>query len=116
MKAPHAVLTAYVNLSKVFNRVDHTLLIQDRYDAHTPSWLLKIIISYLSGRTMVLTFNGAQSSVQGPFLGGLIFMIKFNCVFLRPSIPPPSTLANVKSLHVKYVDDGAVAHQVDLKT
>ena len=89
MKTPHAVLTACVDLSKAFNRVDHTLLIQDLYDMHTPSWLLRIIVSYLSSRTMVLTFNGAQSSTkelpagspQGALFGGLIFMIQFNGVF-----------------------------------
>ena len=123
MKNRHAVLTAYIDLSKAFNRVDHTLVIQDLYDMHTPSWLLKIIVSYLSGRTMTLTFHGAQSSLkelpagspQGALLGGLIFMIKFNGIFLRPAIPRPANLSNVKSLYVKYVDDGAVAARVDLK-
>ena len=91
---------------------------------HTPSWLLKIIASYLSGRTMMLSFHGAQSSIkelaagtpQGALLGGLIFMIKFNAVFLRPTIPRPSELSDVKTTHVKYVDDGAVAVSVDLKS
>ena len=72
---------------------------------------------------MTLTFHGAQSSLkelpagspQGALLGGLIFMIKFNGIFLRPLIPRPANLSKVKSLHVKYVDDGAVAARVDLK-
>ena len=64
MKSPLAILSAYIDLSKAFNRVDHSLVIQDLYDMHTPSWLLKIIVSYLSGRTMVLKCNGSQSSVN----------------------------------------------------
>ena len=124
MKNPHAVLSAYIDLSKAFNRVDHSLVIQDLYDMQTPSWLLKIIVSYLSGRTMVLCFNGAQSSLkelpagtpQGALLGGLFFMIKFNGIFLRPMIPRPPNLSDSKMVHVKYVDDGAVAVRIDLKS
>ena len=59
---------------------------------HTPTWLLKIIFSYLKNRSMVLTYNNTKSSLkylpgggpQGAFLGGLIFMIKYNGAFLRP--------------------------------
>lgn len=64
LKKPHAVLAACVDLSKAFNRVDHTLVIQDLYDMHTPAWLLKILMSYLSDRSMYLTYNGSQSSLK----------------------------------------------------
>ena len=53
LKKPHSVLAACVDISKAFNRIDHTLVIQDLYDMHTPAWLLNIVISYLSGRSMV---------------------------------------------------------------
>ena len=124
-KQPHAVLAACIDLSKAFNRVDHALLIQDLFDMHTPAWLLNIIISYLSNRTMVLTYNGETSSPkelpgggpQGAFLGGIIFIIKYNGAFLRPPIPPlmsgPVTKSKVKK--VKYIDDGTVAVSIDLK-
>ena len=124
-KQPHAVLAACIDLSKAFNRVSHELLIQDLYDMHTPSWLLKIIISYLSNRTMVLTYNGEQSSAkelpgggpQGAFLGGLIFIIKYNGAFLRPPIPPliSGPVTKSKAEKVKYVDDGSVAVSINLK-
>ena len=55
LRQPHAVLAAFIDLSKAFNRVDHSILIQDLYDMHTPAWLLKIIFSYLSERSMALT-------------------------------------------------------------
>ena len=48
LKKPHSVLDACVAISKAFNRVDHSLVIQDLYDRHTPAWLLNIVISYLS--------------------------------------------------------------------
>ena len=125
MKKPHAVLAACVDLSKAFNRVDHTLVIQDMYDMHTPAWLLKIVISYLSDRSMHLTYNGSQSSQkmlpgggpQGAYLGGLIFIIKFNGAFLRPPVPRQiqGPVSKSRSEKVKFVDDGTVAVSVDLK-
>ena len=124
-RQPHAVLSALIDLSKAFNRVDHTLVIQDLYDMHTPPWLLRILISYLSDRSMFLTYNGAQSSIkmlpgggpQGAYLGGLIFMIKYNGAFLRPPVPRniPGPVSKSKSEKVKFVDDGTVAVTVDLK-
>ena len=125
MKQPHAVLAACIDLSKAFNRVSHDLLIQDLYDMHTPAWLLLIIISYLSNRTMVLTFNGEESSSkdlpgggpQGAFLGGIIFIIKYNGAFLRPPIPPlmSGPVTKSKAKKVKFIDDGTVAVSIDLK-
>ena len=53
MKKPHSVLTACIDLSKAFNRVDHSLVIQDLYDMHTPAWLLKIVMSYLTKKVNV---------------------------------------------------------------
>ena len=92
---------------------------------HTPAGLLNIIISYLSKRKMVLTYNGEESSIkdlpvggpQGAFLGGLIFIIKYNGAFLRPPIPPMMTgpVTESKAEKVKFVDDGTVAVSIDLK-
>ena len=126
LKQPHTVLAACVDMSKAFNRVDHTLVIEDLYDMHTPPWLLRILVSYLTNRSMNLTYKGAKSSLkllpgggpQGAYLGGLIFIIKYNGAFLRPSIPRPFTESIAKSevCAVKFVDDGTVAVSVDLKT
>ena len=75
---------------------------------------------------MHLTYKGAQSSLkllpggcpQGAYLGGLIFIIKYNGAFLRPSIPRPvpESIASSKVCAVKFVDDGTVAVSVKLKT
>ena len=125
LKKPHAVLAAFVDISKAFNRIDHTLVIQDLYDMQTPAWLLNIVISYLSDRSMHLTYNGVQSTSkklpgggpQGAYLGGLIFIIKYNGAFFRPPVPRPiiGPLNGSKSEKVKFVDDGSVAVSVDLK-
>ena len=125
LKQPHAVLAACVDLSKAFNRVDHTLVIQDLYDMHTPAWLLRLVMSYLSDRSMYLTYNGEQSTQkmlpgggpQGAYLGGLIFIIKYNGAFLRPPVPRhiQGPILNSKAEKVKFVDDGTVAVSIDLK-
>ena len=69
---------------------------------------------------------GAQSSIkmlpegghQGAYLGGLIFIIKYNGAFLRPPVPRniPGPVSKSKSEKVKFVDDGTVAVSIDLKT
>ena len=64
LRQPHAVLAACIDISKVFNRLDHSLVIQDQYDMHTPGWLLKILMSYLSNRAMYLTYNGSRSDLK----------------------------------------------------
>ena len=124
-KRPHAVLALYLDLSKAYNRVNHSLVIEDLYLMHTPAWLMKIVFSYLSQRSMVMNYMGAISNPrtinggtpQGAFLGGIIFMIKFKGALLRPPIPRPLTesLSKSKSVTVKYVDDGSVAVSIDLK-
>ena len=94
---PHAVVMALIDLSKAFNRVDHTMVILDLYDMNVPAWLLRILISYLTKRSMILRYKGASStpkplpgsSPQGVFLGCFLFVIKFNGALLRPTIPRP---------------------------
>ena len=94
-RTPHAVLAACVDLSKAFNRVDHSLVIQDLFDMHTPAWLLKILVSYLSNRSMTLKYRGTESprkplpggGPQNAYLGGIIFIVKYNGTFLRPHGP-----------------------------
>ena len=126
LKQPHAVLAACIDLSKAFNRVDHALVIQDLFDMHTPPWLLRIVMSYLSGRSMKLTYNGEKSTQkllpgggpQGANLGGLIFIIKYNGALLRPRIPRnlQGPVSKSKSAKVKFVDDGTAAVSVNLKS
>ena len=125
LKKPYAVLAACIDLAKAFNRVSHDLLVQDLYDMHTPAWLLNILISYLSKRTMVMTYKGETSTSkdlpgggpQGAYLGGLIFIIKYNGALMRPPIPPLMTgpIWESKAEKVKFVDDGTVAVSINLK-
>ena len=117
-REPYAVVMAMVDLEKAFNRVSHQLVIEDLADMNVPGWLLAILVSYLSGRTMHMRYKGATSSCrslpgsspQGTFLGILLFIIIFNGALLRPSIPRPN------SLHLKYIDDLSVLQAFRLNT
>ena len=123
-RTPHAVLVALIDFSKAFNQVDHSLVVEDLYDMHTPPWLLRIIVSYLSNRQMQLSYAGAQSSMkwlpaggpQGSLLGGIIFIIKFKGALLHPPVPRPLTtaLSKSESVSVKFIDDGSVGVSIDL--
>ena len=74
---------------------------------------------------MYVTYNGAKSSMkmlpgggpQGAYLGGIIFIIKYNGAFLRPPITRhiQGPVTKWKAVKVKFVDDGTVAVSVDLK-
>ena len=129
LKNPHAVVLALIDLSKAFNRVSHQMVIEDLYDMHVPSWLLLILSSYLTKRSMVLTYNGASassrslpgSSPQGAFLGIFFFVVKYNAASMRPTIPRlmmnevckakyktcklEGCIKNVKDTHALYIDD-----------
>ena len=120
---------ALIDLSKAFNRVDHSLVIEDLHDMNVPGWLLKILISYLTGRSMVLKYRGAVSSPrslpgsapQGVFLGCFFFMVKFNGALVRPSIPrpfpkpTPLIMSKQTSCTVKYIDDASQTRSIKLR-
>ena len=118
LKQSHAVLLLLVDLEKAFNRVSHQLVIEDLADMHVPGWLLLILISYLTERSMYMRHRGATSSrkflpgssPQGAFLGILLFIIIFNGALLRPAIP------RLHSLSLKYIDDLSMLAAYNLKS
>ena len=116
---PHAVVLAALDLSKAYNRGD-SMVIQDLYDMHTPGWILALLCSYLSLRSLVLTYQKKTSSSQelpggygaGTWLGGFLFIIKFNGICLCPPIPRPN--GNM-AIQLKFVDDSTKAASINLK-
>ena len=139
LKDPYAVVVAMIDLSKAFNRVSHQMVIEDLSDMHVPPWLLRILISYLTGRTMIMYYNGAKSSPrdlpgsspQGAFLGIFFFIVKYNGASLRPKIPRnilnlvcktrkkkcklEPCIKHEKDLHALFIDDLSEAEAVELK-
>ena len=116
---PHAAVLATMDLSKAFNRGD-AMVIEDLHDMHVPGWLLVILCSYLTSRSMVLTYQGASSTPRdlpggygaGTWLGGFLFTIKFNGICMRPAIPRPN---GNRAIQLKFVDDSTKLASVNLK-
>ena len=116
---PHAVVLAALDLSKTYNRGD-SMVIQDLFDMHVPGWLLALLCSYLSTRKMVLRYQKTNSTVRdlpggygaGTWLGGFLFIIKFNGICLRPKIPRPNGNC---AIQLKYIDDATKAASINLK-
>ena len=58
---PRSVLVALIDFSKAFNRINHSKVIVRLSDWGVPGRLLKILVSYLSGRSMILRYKGVNS-------------------------------------------------------
>ena len=72
-------------------------------------------MSYLNNESELKNLNAG--SPQGAYLGGIIFIIKFNGAFLRPPVPRPmaAPLGYSEAEKAKYIDDGTVAVSIPLK-
>ena len=120
-RTPHAVVLAALDLSKAYNRGDHQKVIEDLYDMHTPNWLLSLLVSYLSERSLVLKYQKTEAEPKylpggfgaGTWMGGFLFLVKFNGICLRPPIPRP--ISGNEAIQLKYIDDSTKAATVNLK-
>ena len=119
-RTPHAAVLAALDLSKAYNRGD-SMVIEDLHSMHTPNWLLALLCSYLSSRTLILKYQNVESSPPrelpggysaGTLMGGFLFIIKFNGICLRPAIPRPN---GNRAVQLKYIDDASKAASINLK-
>ena len=126
---PKAVIIALIDYSKGFNRISHPKLITRLSDWGVAGWLLRVLCSYMTGRTMTVRHKGKESlqhplpggSAQGCFLGILSFIVELSDsgmdvppqplpnadiddVYSLPYPQPANTEAEVR---LKYVDDQA---------
>ena len=120
-RTPHSAVLCTEDLSKAYNRGSHNLVVEDLHNMHVPGWILVIVCSYLTGRSMVLSYKKARSSERslpggfgaGTWLGGLLFIVKFNGACMRPPIPRP--MSGNRSMQVKYIDDSSQAASINLQ-
>ena len=133
-----SIIAAMVDFSKGFNRLNHNKIITRLSDWGVPGWLLKILSSYLSNRSMILRYKNEQSSEQylpgggpqGVTPGLLMFLVEVNDAGMDPpppllepvedgdvaSVPaPPPAALSEEELRIKYVDDLSLAEVVDLQ-
>ena len=93
---PKSVLVALIDFSKAFNRINHSKVIVRLSDWGVPGRLLEILVSYLSGRSMILRYKGVNSlchlmpggSPQGTLLWKLIYLVYVSDIGMDlPEIP-----------------------------
>ena len=119
-----------VDFSKAFNRIDHNLLVTKLSDMGVPGWLLHLVMAFLTDRTMIVRYNGKQSSSnclpgggpQGTCLGLLLFLVLIDDLGFENQrnnagelITRKNNLKAANVLHLKYVDDMTLAESINLK-
>ena len=141
-RTPAAVVAATVDFSKAFNRMSHNIIVTILSDLNIPTCALRLIISYLTDRSMCIRYHGAVSSdrsmpgggPQGTLLIVLLFILQVNhagdpCsvpATLAPGVPGPepnpdevSDPKPCQSLgtteNKKYVDDLTLLEVLKLK-
>ena len=131
LKSPHAVITALIDFSKAFNRINHNLIITTLSEMGVPGWLLRIVMGFLEERELLLKYKGYCStrkalpggSPQGTRLGLLLFLILINAAgykYLEKNIGGHITQniqkrKPLKNIHLKYIDDLSLAEAINLK-
>lgn len=129
-RSPTSILACMVDFSKAFNRQNHNILITKLSDLGVPAWLLKIVMAFLTNRSMIVRFKGARSTQKslpggdpkGTLLGLLLFLVLINDLGFEGQRNNAGELAtsrrNMKEanmIHLKYVDDLLLAEAIDLK-
>jgi hypothetical protein len=128
--APTAILACIGDFSKAFNRQDHNLLITKLSDMSVPAWLLKLVMAFLSNRSMVVRYKGATSSSkplpgggpQGTLLGLLLFLVLINDAGFKyqsndvgERITSRKNIKAANTIHLKFVDDLTMAEAIKVK-
>jgi hypothetical protein len=131
MSKPLSTILTAVDIHKGFNKVDHTTTLTLLADMNTPGWLLKIIASYLSNRSLQIRYLKATSKSRkmpggtsaGTILGLNFFLVLFNKagpvtnpISIGQQITQPRRKRKpIKRCKVKWIDDMTLCTAVDLK-
>ena len=128
-----AIMMCLIDWSKAFNRMNHNITLQRLIEYQVPEWLLKMLASYLEGRSMQVKFRGhlslsrflPGSSPQGTLLGLILFILTSNetCMSFKPF--PEKLIEREENLTVpeddqeklcraKFVDDVTTAEAVEM--
>ena len=106
------------------------MIITKLADLGVPSWLLKIVIGFLSNRKLEVKFRGANSEVmkmpgggpQGTISGMFIFIILISPINFSQKLSWGKEITTkmserkaIKNLHMKFVDDLSLLESVNLK-
>ena len=142
---PKAIVSLLADWKKAFNLVNHNIVVRILIILKVPSWLIRIIISYLEDRKMILRFRGCHSSKksmkgsspQGMLLGVVIYILYINPIAFPgeitlqvhplvtqywtyldsiPDLNPSNEILRDGMNSAKYMDDASIQEVVDLNT
>ena len=93
---PFATLLTVIDIEKGFNKIEHNEVITRISDLGCPGWLLRIVSSYLQGRSLTIRWQSKQSrklplnsgAGQGTIIGLFLFCVTFNGAGPKPQTEP----------------------------
>jgi hypothetical protein len=96
LNKPLATLFTAIDIKKGFNLIEHNEVVTKLSDMGCPGWLLKIVVSYLKGRTLTIRWKNKQSrrmplnsgAGQGAIMGLFLFCVMFNGAGPKTSTEP----------------------------
>ena len=140
-----AVINLLADWSKAFNKVNHNIIMRILIALQVPQWLLRLILSYLKNRKMILRFRNCCSDPkclaggcpQGTLIGVILYLLYINPIgypgeitlqisdvlhtywehldSIRELVPSQKALPPTLS-SAKYMDDATLQEAVDLTT
>ena len=142
---PTAVANLLADWSKAFNKVNHNIVMRILMALKVPQWLLRLLMSYLQNRKMILRFRNCTSDPkdlpggcpQGTLIGVILYILYINPIGFPGEVTlqisdilveywnhldnilnlTPSTTTLPSTMNsVKYMDDATIQEAVDLKT
>ena len=144
-KKPKAVINLLADWSKAFNKVNHNIIIRILIDLKVPQWLLRLLLSYLNDRKMILRFRNCCSHPkclqggcpQGTLIAVILYILYFNPIgypgevtlqvseqihkyweqvpLFSELVPHNHTLPDTMNT-AKYMDDATIQEAVDITT
>ena len=83
---PKAVVNLLADWSKAFNNVNHNIVMRILIFLEVPQWILRLVLSYLEYRKMIVRFRGCESiakdipgsAPQGTLLGVFLYILYIN--------------------------------------
>ena len=140
---PTAVVNLLADWSKAFNKCNHNIIMRILISLKVPMWLLRLIMSYLENRKMILRFRGCSSDPedmpggmpQGTLLGVILYILYINPVGFPaeatinisediheywkvldnvPTIPPNDHTLPDSVQSIKFMDDATLQERINL--
>ena len=142
---PNAVINLLADWSKAFNKCNHNIIIRILITMKVPMWLIRIIISYLEKRKMILGFRGCSSATkdmpgctpQGTLLAVILYILHISHVGFPAEVTNKVSdvvhkywdiLENIQSTvqnddeklpdslqSIKFMDDATIQESIDLE-